>query len=301
MVMRRFLPSLSALSAFDAAARHLNFTRAAEDIGVTQSGISRQIKALEAFLGTRLFDRLGPRLILTESGKSYAADVAGILDHVERVSIDVVRGYKAESALLIGAHSTIASRWIAPCLGKFAERFPDSLLEIDATDGDINFSDTNFDLAVLRGRGNWKDAHAAHMFDERFVVVASPSLIPLGEVLEPASFRDFTQLQNSARSDSWMRWLQGTGQSLSGRLFGPRLGHTSMLINAAISGVGIAVVPDFTVQRELASGLLHAPFDQSVPSGEAYYAVYPENKAHHRPILNFRDWLKSESKIMRRS
>ncbi|WP_420587501.1 LysR substrate-binding domain-containing protein [Ruegeria sp.] len=293
--MRRFVPSLSALTAFEAAAQHLNFTRAAGDLNLTQSGISRQVKHLEDLLGTRLFDRFGPRLVLTDAGTAYAKEVKRILDDLEKCSIDIVRGWKEEEAIQIGALPSVASRWLAPKIKRFATQFPTSLLEITTVNEDVNFEETHLDIAVLRGRGGWTAAHAVELFQELFVVVAAPSLIPVGSELRPEQFRDFPQLQNAQRPDNWMKWIKATGQQMPGSLQGLRFGNTSILINAAISGSGIAVVPSFLVQQEINDGVLHTPFGPKIKSGESYYAVYPQRKANWSALLVLRDWLASES------
>lgn len=297
--MRRFLPSMSALQSFEAAARHLNFTRAAEESGVTQSGISRQIKALEDHLGIPLFDRVGPRLILTDAGRAYAKEVGKILDELESVSLDVVRGWKTESALLVGALPTVAARWLAPRLEGFSSRHPGAFLDVTPASPDVDFAKTSVDIAILRGKNEWPKAVATPLFREMVAVVASPDLIPIGSDLPPERFTDFTLLQSSARPDGWLNWIAEKGIDFKGRIQGPRFGQVNMLANAAISGLGLAIVPTFLIEPDLERGDLHLPFGPAVPSGDTYFAVSPERKAQYKSVLTFRDWLRNETKSLR--
>ena len=299
LVVRRFLPSLSALHAFEAASRHLSFTRAAEDLGITQSGVSRQIRTLEAYLGIALFERSGSRLVLTDGGAVYAGDVTRALDRLEEASIDVVRGQKANTGLMVGSLPTFASRWLSPRLDGFAAAHPESLLEIMPATNEIDFGDSPIDIAVLRGEGLWSSARSYELFAEEVVVVASPALVPEGRVLDPSDFASFPLLQNAARPSLWLQWIRAAGLDYRGTIKGPRFAHTAMLINAASSGLGIAVAPTVFVEREFENGTLHAPFGASVRTGDSYFAVYPERKAHYMTVKAFRDWLMRETRHMR--
>ena len=289
--MRRYLPSLSALHAFEAAARYMSFTRAAEDLGLTQSGISRQIRNLENFLGVTLFHRSGPRLVLTEVGATYYRDLALSLDRLQEISIDAVRGRSVDSSLKIGMHYTLASRWLPERLGSFISAHPDIPLEIAPAVPSLDFETTRLDITLLRGAGTWLHARAIELFAEELAVVASPGLIPLGTRLDPLEFSNFPMLQNASRPSLWLHWLRIAGLSYSGRIQGTRFSHNDMLINAAVHGVGIAVIPICYIEPELAQGKLHMPFGGAIPSGDSYFVVYPERKAHQPNIVLFRDWL----------
>lgn len=299
--MRRFLPSLSALHAFEAAARHMSFTRAAEDLGVTQSGISRQIRNLEDYLGIPLFERAGPRLVLTESGMSYFRDVSQMLDNLQEASIDVVRGRKASTSLLIGAHPTFASRWLAPRLGSFIAANPDIPLEITQAAADMDFNNSPVDINVLRGIGPWVSARSYELYRERLAVVASPHLIPLGTQIDKRTFSAYPMLQNASRPSMWLHWLRLVGVSYQGTITGPRFPYSDMLISAAVNGLGLAIVPVRYIEPELARGDLHMPFGEPVPSGDSNFIVYPERKSHHKSLIIFRDWLMHETRSYRKS
>ena len=289
--MRRYLPSLSALHAFEAAARYMNFTKAAEDLGLTQSGISRQIRNLEDFLGVTLFHRSGPRLVLTEIGATYYRDLALALDKLQEISIDAVRGRSVDSSLMIGTHHALAARWLTPRLGTFIAAHPDIPIEVSPTLATTDFDTTRFDITILRGAGTWLHTRSIKLFTEKLAVIASPKLIPVGEQLNPLDFAKFPMLQNASRPSLWLHWLRMVGLTYTGRIQGNRFTHNDMLINAAVHGIGIAVIPVCYVEAELARGELHMPFGDPIRSGDSYYAVYPERKAHQARVILFRDWL----------
>lgn len=297
--MRRYLPSLSALHAFEAAARYMNFTRAADDLGLTQSGISRQIRNLEEFLGVTLFHRAGPRLVLTEVGATYFREVALALDKLQEISIDAVRGRSADSSLMIGTHHSLASRWLPERLGSFIAAHPDIPLEIIPAVSATDFETTRLDIAVLRGTGSWTHARAIELFVEQLAVVASPRLIPSSQKLAPLDFSNFPMLQNASRPNLWLHWLRTTELAYNGQIQGTRFAHNDMLINAAIHGIGIAVVPTCFIEGELARGELHMPFGDPIQSGDSYFAVYPERKAALSSTILFRDWLVRQTREYR--
>ncbi len=299
MLMRRFLPSLTALTAFEAAATYLNFTRAGEDIGLTQSGVSRQVGNLEKLLGVRLFERIGPRLVLTSAGRNYLESITKLLDGLEEASIDTVRGSRLQDATRIGVQDSFASQWLVPRMAGFMKRFPDTQFNMVPTTDNPNFSEDNIDIAVLRGRGAWTDAHAYKLFEETMVVVAAPSLIPKGEKLEARQYNGFQKIQNARRPDSWLRWLEAMNMSHDGPIFGPRFAQTTMVIKAAVSGLGVAVVPTVMVEDYLRDGQLHCPFGEPVLSGYSYFAVYPINAGVSKRVLDFRDWITAETRPLR--
>ncbi|QDG94446.1 LysR family transcriptional regulator (plasmid) [Rhizobium sp. NIBRBAC000502774] len=298
--MRRFLPSLSALHAFEAAARFMSFTKAADDLGLTQSGISRQIRNLEDFLGVTLFSRSGPRLGLTEVGATYYQDVSLLLDRLQEISMDAVRGRRIDTSLMIGTQPTLGSRWLPMRLGAFARAHPDVPLEICNASPIIDFETTRLDIAIVRGVGSWLNARSVELFAEELAVVASPKLVPIGTQLAPLDFSKFPMLQNASRPSLWLHWLRLAGLSYTGSIQGTRFAHSDMLINAAVHGLGIAVVPLAYIETELARGELHMPFGPAILSGDSYYAVYPERKAHQKSIIMLRDWLTKDTRPSRR-
>ena len=293
--MRRFLPSLSALYAFDASARHLNFTRAAEDLGITQSGISRQIRNLEDMLGLSLFERAGPKLVLTVDGAAYYEEISRLLGRLEEVSIDAVRGRKTKAMLKIGFPPTLMRRWGSRVTSAFVKAHPQFWFEIYRCAHDMSFAQSDLDVAFLRGTGNWSGVRSQMLFPERLVVVGAPSLLPPDGLAGEAALLDFPLIQNSSRPSLWLHWLRGAGVHYKSRIFGPRLPSIDMIIECAIEGMGLAVVPEMYVHDELAKGGLQLVFNRSQSSGEAIYACYPHSRISSPDVRVFREWFAAES------
>ncbi|MDR6100470.1 LysR family glycine cleavage system transcriptional activator [Agrobacterium larrymoorei] len=297
--MRRFLPSLSALQAFDAAARHMSFTKAGEELAITQSGVSRHVVGLENFLGLRLFERSGSRLVLTDAGDKYFHDVVKLLNKLEEVSIDVVRGRKMDASLMVGAYPALASRWLTPRMHRFINAQSDTPIEVVAIGPEIDFLVDRIDIAILRGSGSWANARSTLLFQEELVVVASPKLMPVGVKPDVLDFQRYPTLQNAGRPSLWLTWLRVSGQPYSGAIQGLRFANSDMLIAGACNALGLAVVPAHYVEDELRSGALHIPFQLPVLSGEAYWVVHPEAKAQKEALSAFRDWLIQEGRRQR--
>ncbi|MBV6656703.1 MAG: LysR family transcriptional regulator [Devosiaceae bacterium] len=295
-MMARFIPSLSALVAFEAAVTHRNFTRAGESLGLTQSGISRQVSALEKQLGVKMFERIGPRLILTDEGSSYAQAVTETLNRLEEASIDLVRGGSSRDALKIGVQDSFGGQWLVARIKRFVAAHPNAGFTMVPVTSDTAFRDQEVDVAVLRGIGAWHDAHAHHLLDEQVCVVASPELIPSGEQLAPSDYHRFPLIQNAHRPDSWLRWLEAKGLSRQDTISGPRFSQTTMVIEAARTGLGLAVVPTVMIEDKLADGSLHMPLGGPIPSGQSYSVVYPLALGKSKAVLQFHDWVLAEAR-----
>ncbi|UWR38429.1 LysR substrate-binding domain-containing protein [Sulfitobacter sp. W074] len=292
-MMSRFIPSLSALTAFEAAATYRSFTRAAENLGMTQSGVSRQVSQLEKHLGVKVFERIGPRLVLTDAGRKYVLEVTRILNDLEETSIDIVRGGSVRGTLKIGVQDSLASRWIVPKIQTFITRFPEINFTVVPISNEFDADWQDVDVAVLRGRGAWDDAHAYHLLSETVAVVASPSLIPIGHTVSPSSYASYPLIQNAHRPDSWLRWIEAKELNRVDTISGPRFAQTSMVIEAARAGVGLAVVPSLMIEDHIASGSLHMPMGGAIASGLSYFVVYPLKLGVSKPVLDFRDWIQS--------
>ncbi|MCJ8140999.1 LysR substrate-binding domain-containing protein [Falsirhodobacter halotolerans] len=290
MSTRRLLPSLPALQAFEAAARLLNFTKAADELGMTQSGVSRHVQGLESFLNLALFERAGSHLALTEIGRSYYEDVVQILARLEEASIDAVRGRRANEWLLVGSTPTLASTWLLPRMRDFCRNHGDIPFELTMLTEDQDVDARAVDIAIMRGAGQWR-GRAHKLFDEELVVVASPNLLPPGTPRDMLDFDAIPSLQNASRPSLWLTWLRISGTRHRGTIRGNRFSHSALLIEAAILGLGIAVVPLHYVTSELADRSLHLPFGPPIRSGEAIWLLNPEGKGLKRNMQVLRDWL----------
>lgn len=290
MTSRRILPSLTALEFFDAAARHLSFTRAARELHVTQSAVSRQIRQLEELTGRPLFHRLKQRLVLTEPGEVYAAAVRELLDRAEAATLQLM-AYGSEGGLLtIALLPTFGSRWLVPRLGNFTARHPEIQLSLVTEVKPFDFAGSEIDAAIHFGGEVWPGAVCHRLMGEVVVPVGAPALLG-GTLARPEEVGRFTLLQHVTRPQAWQEWLRACGvEGLDGRA-GPRFEQFYMVIQAAMAGLGLAVLPRFLIQEELTSGRLVVAVDRPVVSEYAYYLVLPERKADLRRVVAFRDWL----------
>jgi LysR family glycine cleavage system transcriptional activator len=296
--MRRKIPSLQALACFDAAARHQSYTRAAQELALTQGAVSRQIGALEAFVGVALFQRTRHGVALTERGAEYALQVAGRLQGLEQDTLEVMAGQGRGGSLQLAAVPTFATRWLIPRLPALAAIHPELTVHIETRTRPFLFADTAFDAALYAGTAeqvaNWAGTRATRLLDEQMVPVCSPALAAgLGQSapLSPQLIATLPLLQQSTRPSAWRQWFDAAGVAAPMALSGPRYELFSMTAAAAAQGLGVALVPRLLVEPELARGELVVACDQVLPGDRAYYLVQPE-RGEERPALGwFKAWL----------
>jgi LysR family glycine cleavage system transcriptional activator len=293
--MRRDLPSLGSLEAFEAAARHGSFTRAALDLHVTQGAISRQIQALEEHLGVPLFDRVRQRIVLTAAGEGYLPKVRAALDRLEAATVQLkaFRG-AAAGVLNLAILPTFGTRWLIPRLPAFLAAHPEVQVDFSTRLEVFDFADEDVDAAIHSGPREWPGAVLDHLMDEEEVVVASPALVRKAHLRRPADVADQVLLQLASRPEAWLEWLKGVGVAGVDARRGPRFEHFAMVIQAAVSGLGLAVVPRFLAEEELRAGQLVMPFKDAVVRGRSYWLAYPEAKRDFAPLRAFRGWLLGE-------
>jgi LysR family transcriptional regulator, glycine cleavage system transcriptional activator len=306
--MARHLPSLLALRAFEAAGRHGSFSKAADELFVTQSAISHRIRLLERHIGQILFKRLGRGVELTRSGAEYLAGVTASFDQLE----DATRRIKIDRArtLSVNAPPSFAMLWLASHLPSFAMQHP--LLDVRLTTSwqIVDFSRDEIDVAIRIGAryaphdgivsvsgqplvtGGALDA--VELAQETLLAVCSPQL--LQRLSNPRDLRNQVALCTSTRPEIWTTWLDAVGVSQLGPVETKTFGHFFLTIEAALNSLGIAVVPIHLVIRELASGTLVALFDEGVPSNATYYLVSRVEKTPNGDVQLFRDWLMAEVK-----
>lgn len=289
--MRRFLPSFSALQCFEAAARHQSFTRAAEELNLTQSAVSRQVRNLEDYLQLDLFERVKKRLILSEAGEKYAREVGDLLDRMEAATIRLMTQHDSQGVLEVGTLPTFGSRWLIPRLEGFASSYPDIQLNLVTHTRDIDFATQNIDIAIQYGQGNWPGCVSHLICEETVVAVGAPKLLGNDPERPAADVLGFTMLQLATRKQAWSQWLSAKNLGDREPGHGPCFEQFSMVSQAALSGLGLAVMPTLFVEDDLRSGRLIAPFGEAVPSGKGYYVVYPEDKSGLAKVQAFRDWI----------
>ncbi|MNF55423.1 Glycine cleavage system transcriptional activator [compost metagenome] len=297
--MRRKIPSTAALVAFESAARHQSFTKAAEELALTQSAVCRQIASLETFLGIELFRRTRRGVMLTEDGLSYSRRIAAQLDAVERDTLAVM-GQQGGTSLELAVVPTFATQWLLPRLKDFQRLHPEVTVNLTNRTRPFLFADTEFDAALYFGDADWPGTAADFLMRENPVPVCSPELIAPQCTIAARQIAALPLLQQSTRPYAWRQWFGSLGLQVEGDLRGPRYELFSMLAQAAMHGMGVALIPPLMIQRELAEGRLVVPLQHALQlSDKAYYLVIPERKLELAALRAFRDWLAEEARLFR--
>ena len=293
---RRLLPSLNALRTFEAVARHESFTLAAAELNVTQSAASRQVRALESYLDTPLFKRTSRRNELTENGRDYFNLIRLSFDRLESGTTELIASGKGGGTLTIGVLPTFGTRWLIPRLEGFRANQPEILINIIATDGQFATDMPKLDVAIQFGSGTWPDAVAEPLLAEEVVVVCSPVLLdPDHPLTSPADLGHYKLLRHSTRLHAWPHWFLSVGLREETARWGPSFEHFFMLIQAAKSGMGVALLPRLLIEEELERGTLVSPFSLRTAGPGAYYLVTPKAKQDITRVKLFRSWLLEEA------
>lgn len=292
--MRRHTPPTPALQAFEACARHLSVSRAAEELHLTQSAVSRQLAGLEALLGVRLFLRIRQRLVLTAAAASYAPQLRAALARIESATLEVMAHQGAGGTLTLAVQPTFGTRWLMPRLPRFLgahRRIVVNFRNYTTRPTPLDFAAEDVDAALMLEEGA-RPGIATHLLvADRRVPVCAPALMDGGRMTHVAALAQHTLLQHSTRPRAWSDWLAMMGAGDVDGFRGPRFHHHAMVAEAAAQGLGVALMPRFMVAEELASGRLVIPFDRALDAGEAYVLAYPEASADLPALRAFRDWL----------
>ena len=296
--LRDALPPPTALVVFEAAARHLSFTLAARELGVSPAAVSRQIRALEDDLGTALFRRLHRALRLTAAGESLQAAVGPGLARIAQTA-RALRRAEAGGHVSVSTTIAFASFWLMPRIPKFRDLHPDIELRMTASDPYVDPIAEGVDAAVRYGSGDWPGLMATRLFDEEIFPVCSPAY--LDGRPGPAPVEDLiseTLLHLDVTHHAWIdwsTWLRELGLSPPGARRGQRFNTYTILIQAAVAGQGIALGWRHMVDELLAAGSLIRPIEASLHPDSAYYLVLPEAMPVGRETAAFRDWLLEEA------
>ena len=292
--MPRRLPPLNALKAFEAAARHESFTRAAEELCVTQGAVSHQVKALEVELGMKLFNRERQRLVITEAGRAYLVVAR---DAFDRIGDGTERLLQRQSggALTVTTSPNFAAKWLVHRLSRFAEVHPEIDLRISATPHHVDFAREDIDLAVRHGDGTEPGLHVTRLCTEELFPVCSPKLLDgRNRLRTPSDLGRFTLLHVSDRQ-GWRQWLDFAGVTGVDPSRGPMINQASMAIDAAVDGQGIALARTALAAWDLIGGRLARPFDAAMPVSFGYWIVCSKAVAKLPKIVAFSDWLLAEA------
>jgi LysR family transcriptional regulator, glycine cleavage system transcriptional activator len=298
--MARRLPPLNALRAFEAAARHLSLSKAAEELSVTPAAISHQIRTLEDHLGVGLFRRDGRSLLLTDAGQ---ACLPGIRDGFDRLAeaIDAIDSLGMAGVLTVSVAPSFASKWLVPRLDRFQEKHPEIDVRVSASMQVTDFSRDDVDLAIRYGGGRYADLVVEKLLPESVFPVCSPSLLKgKAPLASPEDLRGYTLLHddspdNDESCPTWEMWLKAAGVSGMETGRGPRFNQSSLVIEAAILGKGVALAKSILSASDLAQGRLVKPFQVNAPVEFAYYVVCPKAKLNLPKVAVFRDWLRAEA------
>jgi LysR family transcriptional regulator, glycine cleavage system transcriptional activator len=290
--MPRRLPQLNALKAFEAAARHVSFTRAAEELCVTQGAVSHQVKALEAELGIKLFNRDRQGLIITEAGRDYLAVIRDAFDRIAMESERLVQR-QGSGMLTVSTSPDFAAKWLVHRLGRFVEAHPAIDLRISATMHHVDFAREDVDIAVRHGDGEWPGLHVTRLCAEHLFAVCSPALAR--GLARPSDILKLPLLHLDDRT-AWSAWFDAASIAGVKAVHGPILNRASMLIDAAADGQGVALARTALAAWDLTHKRLVRPFSIALPLAKSYWIVCPKATANLPKLVAFRDWLLAQAR-----
>ncbi|MCU4640822.1 LysR family transcriptional regulator [Acinetobacter courvalinii] len=308
--MRRMIPSLQSLICFEAAAKHKTYTHAAQELSMTQSAVSRQIQQLEEFLNLPLFHRVRHGVELTVAGEQYLKNIKTHLLGLEHSTLDLMSHQGLGGTLKLGVVPTFATRWLLPRLHRFNEKYPEITIHLETSTKPFLFSEQIFDAAIYAGTPaqveNWPGTTAHFLMQEDVVAVCSPTLIrkffpdliqnqsPSTLDLSPAQLSQLPLLQQTTRPAIWKEWFDSLAYNAPYAMEGQRHELFSMLAVAATHHLGVALIPQMLIEKELSRGELMIVSSHKLSGSRCYYFVYAEQP--HNPImLKFIEWLEQET------
>ncbi|WP_299829835.1 LysR substrate-binding domain-containing protein [uncultured Roseobacter sp.] len=297
---RTDIPPLTAVRVAEAAARHGNFTAAANELGMTQAAVSYQIKILEERVGAQLFERHARGVSLTTIGRSLTSKATEALDILADAYADA-KG-SSQGTLAVSVIPTFGTNFLAQRLGKFQIESPDIAVRVEVSEGLVDFMSDGFDVAIRGGKGNWEGLKSRLLLPTVFTPMLSPDLAAsIGGVKEPADLLKLPIL--SGHDPWWHRWFEDVNVDYSpppegsGGQFGPQI----LEANAAIAGQGVAMLTPAFFQSELERRQLVQPFEMTCDDGSGYWIVFPESRRNSGKIRKFEKWLRNEAAAFRKS
>ena len=289
---RRFLPSIPALQALEAVARLGSATAAAEELSLTQGAVSRQLKALEEQLGVALLNRTGKRLSLTPAGAAYAEEIRAGLQKIAQAALKL-QANPGGGALSLAILPTFGMRWLVPRLPRFSRAHPEVTINMTTVMEMFSFDTQPFDAAITFGDGHWPDTDKLLLAREVLVPVAAPSLLEGRTIATGHDLLRLPLLHIQTRPRIWQRWLAAKGVE-TGPIAGMVHDQFTTIVQAALHGLGVGLVPDYLVADELAEGRLKPALDGPEQSLGAYWLVWPEERREAPALAAFRTWLEGE-------
>lgn len=295
------LPPLNALKVFESAARHLSFTKAADELHVTPGAVSQQIKTLEDYIGGRLFRRTKRALLLTDAAQASLPILREAFDKLEEAS-RILSARGDSRRLTVSVAPSLAAKWLVPRLDRFHERQPEIEVWISADMEVVDFAVDDVDLAIRYGCGRYPGLEVELLMEESILPVCSPRLLqgphPIRtphDLAHHPLLHDGGPDQDDATSTNWAMWLKAAGVSGVDGKRGAKFNQSSLVIEAAVAGKGVALAKSTIALADLEAGRLVAPFDLTTPSSFSYYIVHPASKARSAAVKAFKKWLREEA------
>ncbi|MFQ1062497.1 LysR substrate-binding domain-containing protein [Bordetella trematum] len=293
---RRFLPPMSLLCAFEAAARHASFSAAAAELHLTQSAVSRQIRALEDQLGAALFIRERQTVRLSPAGQAYVLEVREALTRISSATLSFSTNPQG-GGLTLAILPTFGTRWLAPRLPEFLDNHPGITISLTTRLAQFDFKHEAVDAAIHFGAPQWPGADLSFLMSETVVPACSPALLAQFGFREPGDLLKAPLLHLASRPDAWRQWLAQSGVPAlrgSGMVFD----QFAVAAQAAVAGIGVALLPRFLIARELHQGDLVCAFPDlpDMESAERYYLAWPSSRADYPPLQAFRRWLEGAAR-----
>jgi len=298
LVPRRFLPAIGLLTAFEAAARTASFTAAARELALTQSAVSRQIRALEEQIGVVLFHRERQTVRLTPAGEAYARDIRDALRRIAAASLNL-RANPQGGTLNLAILPTFGTRWLAPRLPGFLAAHPEMRVNLATRFVEFDFRLDTMDAALHFGAPDWPGAHHLRLAGETVMPMASPALLARHEAIgDPRALMHLPLLHVTSRPDAWELWFAGNDAPSDG-VTGMLCDQFATVAEAAVAGLGVALLPLFLFEREIAAGSLVPAIARPIRSRGNYYLVWPGERDAYPPLAAFRDWIAAETAPLR--
>lgn len=291
-VSRRLLPSIKALAAFDAVSRHESFSEAAEELSLTQGAVSRQIAALEAQLNVTLFERNSRQVILTDAGRNYLQAIQPALTAIRAASLNIM-SHMGNKTLNLALLPTFGTRWLIPKIPRFVAQYPDIILNFSTRIGKVDFEKEGLDAAIHIGQPDWPDANFKFLMDETVLPVCSPAFLQIHAITAPADLLKMPLFHMVSRPNAWAHWFNSLGIKQPPHS-SMRFEQFSNVSQACIAGLGIALMPEFLIHTEIATGQLVPVWPHKIKSLSHYYFVTPKSRQPQSTVQAFKNWLLSE-------
>jgi len=296
----RNLPPLNSLRVFEAVARNLSFSKAAEELNVTPGAVSQQIKALEDFLGHSVIKRQKKGLVLSQEAQ---ASLGALRDGFEKLgeAHDILTRRSDSSRLVLSVAPSLAAKWLVPRLDEFSRSHPEIEVWLSADMNIVDFAIDDVDMAIRYGAGHYPGLHIEKLMPETIIPVCSPSLM-IGDhpIKKPSDLLHHTLLHDGSpdkdeNCPDWPMWLRAAGICDVDSRRGPTFNQSSLVIEAAVAGKGVALAKSALALADLEAARLVIPFDLTTSTDFAYYIVHPKSRAHNKAVRAFTAWLHNEA------